>query len=78
MQAEIEALHDRRPGEDTNQRWLRIAMRGCLGAVNEMTMDWLAHGLDTVAPGRRPSTRTAFYVTQKILDTVQIFLCAVS
>jgi hypothetical protein len=25
---------------------LRIAMRGSMGAVDEMTMDWLAHGLD--------------------------------
>lgn len=106
MQAEISALHDRRPGEDTNPQWLRgvvrrqieyrrdhvhtsmaimrsggqdpevdelieqtrrsgvcflrqllgvtgepdplmrIAMRGSLGAVDEMTMDWLSHGLD--------------------------------
>lgn len=106
MQAEISALHDRRPGEDTNPLWLRgvvrrqieyrrdhvhtsmaimrsggqdpevdelieqtrrsgvcflrqllgvtgepdplmrIAMRGSLGAVDEMTMDWLSHGLD--------------------------------
>ncbi|GAA3436858.1 TetR/AcrR family transcriptional regulator [Kutzneria kofuensis] len=106
MQTEIEALHDRGPGEDTNPRWLRgvvrrqieyrrdhvhtsmaimrsggqdpevdelveqtrrsgvcflrkllgvtgepdpvlrIAMRGSMGAVDEMTMDWLSHGLD--------------------------------
>jgi AcrR family transcriptional regulator len=106
MQAEISALHDRRPGEDTNPLWLRgvvrrqieyrrdhihtsmaimrsggqdpevdelieqtrrsgvcflrqllgvtgepdplmrIAMRGSMGAVDEMTMDWLSHGLD--------------------------------
>jgi AcrR family transcriptional regulator len=106
MQSEIEALHDRRPGEDTNQLWLRgvvrrqieyrrdhvhtsmaimrsggqdpevdelveqtrrygvcflrqllgvtgepdpllrIAMRGSMGAVDEMTMDWLSHDLD--------------------------------
>lgn len=106
MAAEISALHDRRPGEDTNPRWLRgvvrrqieyrrdhahtsmaimrsggqdpevdeviertrrsgvcflaqllgltgdpdpllrIAMRGSMGAVDEMTVDWLSHGLD--------------------------------
>lgn len=106
MQAEIGALHARRPGENTNPEWLRgvvrrqieyrrdhvhtsmaiaraggqdpevdevfeqthrsgvaflrellgvvgepaphlrIAMRGCLGSLNEMTMDWLSHGLD--------------------------------
>ncbi|MFC0437770.1 TetR/AcrR family transcriptional regulator [Kutzneria buriramensis] len=106
MQAEIAALHDRRPGEDTNSEWLRgvvrrqieyrrdhvhtsmaimraggqdpevdelveqtrrsgvcflrrllgvegepvpqlrVAMRGAMGAVDEMTVDWLAHDLD--------------------------------
>jgi AcrR family transcriptional regulator len=106
MQAEIDALHERRPGEDTNIQWLRgvvrrqieyrrdhvhtsmaimrtggqdpevdelieqtrrcgvrflrqllgateepdpllrVAMRGSMGAVDEMTMDWLSHGLD--------------------------------